>query len=72
MIKEQEAGLPTAVVCRRHGISPSSFYKLKVRYGRASEMCRLKSLEDENAQLKRLLAETTLDNAALKDIPEKS
>ncbi|NQY83039.1 MAG: IS3 family transposase, partial [Alphaproteobacteria bacterium] len=48
MIKEQEAGLPTAVVCRRHGIGPPSFCRLKVRYGWASEMRRLKSLEDEN------------------------
>ncbi|NQY82061.1 MAG: transposase [Alphaproteobacteria bacterium] len=41
MIKEQEAGLPTAVVCRKHGISPSNFYKLKARYGGASEMLGL-------------------------------
>ncbi|NQY83032.1 MAG: transposase [Alphaproteobacteria bacterium] len=54
MIKEQEAGLPTAVVCRKHGISLSSFYRLKARYGGASEMRHLKSLKNENAQLKRL------------------
>ena len=72
MIKEQEAGLPTAVVCRKHGISPSSFYRLKARHDGASEMRHLKSLEDENAQLKRLLAETMLDNAVLKDIPGKN
>ena len=64
MIKEQEAGMPTAEVCRRHGLSPASFYKFKSKYGgmNVSETHRLKSLEDENAKLKRLLADTMLDN----------
>ncbi|NQY81528.1 MAG: transposase [Alphaproteobacteria bacterium] len=53
MIKEQEAGLPTAVVCRKHGISPSNFYRLKAGYGGASDMRRLKSLEDEDAIFQR-------------------
>ena len=56
MIKEQEAGMPTAEVCRRHGLSPASFYKFKAKYGgmNVSDTHRLKSLEDENAKLKRL------------------
>ena len=68
MIKEQEAGMPTAEVCRRHGLSPASFYKFKAKYGgmNVSDTHRLKSLEDENAKLKRLLADTMLDNDALK------
>ena len=74
MIKEQEAGMPTAEVCRRHGLSPATVYKLKSRYGgvEESEAARLKALEDENAKLKRLLAVTMLDNVVLKDLLGKS
>ncbi len=70
MIKEQEAGLPVAELCRKHGISPASFYKLRAKYGgmEVSDARRLKSLEDENAKLKRLLADTMLDNVVLKDL----
>jgi putative transposase len=70
MIKEQEAGMATAEVCRKHGLSPASFYKLKAKYGgmELSDAKRLKQLEDENAKLKRLLAETMLDNVVLKDL----
>lgn len=70
MIKEQEAGLGTAEVCRRHGLSPATFYKLKARYGGMdlSDAKRLKQLEDENAKLKRLLADAMLDNVVLKDL----
>ncbi len=59
MIKEQEAGLPTAEVCRKHGLSPATFYKLKAKYGglEVSEARRLRLLEEENSKLKRLLAE---------------
>ena len=73
MIKEQEAGMATAEVCRRHGLSPATFYKLKARYGglELSDAKRLKQLEDENAKLKRLLADTMLDNVVLKDLPGK-
>ncbi|WP_244270937.1 IS3 family transposase [Thioclava nitratireducens] len=73
MIKEQEAGMPTADVCRRHGLSPATFYKFKAKYGgmELSEAARLKALEDENAKLKRLLADTMLDNVVLKDLPGK-
>ena len=70
MIKEQEAGLSTSEVCRKHGLSPATFYKLKAKYGglEVSEARRLRQLEDENGKLKRLLAESVLDNAILKDL----
>jgi putative transposase len=73
ILKEQEAGAKTAEVCRRHGISDATFYKWKAKYGglEVSEARRLKALEDENARLKRLLAEAMLDNAMLKDIAAK-
>jgi len=69
ILREQEAGASTAEVCRKHGISDATFYKWKARYGglEVSEARRLKALEDENAKLKRLLAEAMLDNAALAD-----
>lgn len=70
MIKEQEAGMATADVCRRHGLSPATFYKLKAKYGGmdVSDAQRLKALEDENGKLKRLLADAMLDNIVLKDL----
>lgn len=70
IVKEQEAGAKTADVCRKHGISDATFYKWKAKYGglEVSEARRLKALEDENARLKRLLADAMLDNAALKEI----
>ncbi|QFS83764.1 Transposase [Roseivivax sp. THAF40] len=74
MIKEREAGMPTAEVCRRHGPSPVTFYKLKSKNGgmEASAAARLKALEDENAKLERLLADTMLDNVVLKDLLGKN
>ena len=74
MIKEQEAGMATAEVCRRHGLSPATFYKLKARYGGMdlSDAKRLRQLEDENTKLKRLLADAMLDNIVLKDLLGKS
>lgn len=73
ILREQEAGQRTADVCRRHGISEGTFYKWKAKCGglEVSEAKRLKSLEDENSRLKRLLAEAMLDNAMLKDIASK-
>ena len=70
MIKEQEAGMPTAELCRKHGLSPATFYKLKAKYGGmdVSDAKRLKQLEDENAKLKRLVADVMLDNVVLKDL----
>ena len=74
IVKEQEAGAKTADVCRTHGISDATFYKWKAKYGglEISEARRLKALEDENARLKRLLADAMLDNAALKEIAGKN
>ena len=59
ILKEHEAGMPTADVCRRHGISSATFYKYKAKFGGldVSEARRLRALEDENAKLKKLLAE---------------
>ena len=73
MIKEQETGVPTTEVCRKHGISPASFYKYKAKFGgmEVSDARKLKALEDENAKLKKLLAEQMLDNAMLKDVNSK-
>nr|WP_153006246.1 IS3 family transposase [Sphingomonas sanguinis] len=73
IVKEQEAGTKTADVCRKHGISDATFYKWKAKYGglEISEARRLKALEDENARLKRLLADAMLDNAALKEMGGK-
>jgi len=73
MIKEQEAGMPTAEVCRKYGISTASFYKYKAKFGgmEVSDARKLKALEDENAKLKKLLAEQMLDNAMLKDVNSK-
>jgi putative transposase len=73
ILKEQEADAKTAEVCRRHGVSDATFYKWKAKYGglEVSEARRLKALEDENARLKRLLAEAMLDNAMLKDVAAK-
>lgn len=73
MIKEQEAGMPTAEVCRKHGVSSASFYKYKAKYGGmdVSDARKLKALEDENAKLKKLLAESMLEIAVLKDVAAK-
>ena len=70
ILREQEAGVATAEVCRRHGVSSATFYKWKAKFGGmdVSEARRLKALEDENTKLKRMLADAMLDNVALKDL----
>ena len=70
ILKEQEAGSATADVCRRHGISGATFYKWKARFGglEVTEAKRLRTLEEENAKLKKLLAEAHLDMHALKSV----
>ena len=70
ILREQEAGLAVTELCRRHGVSSPTFYKWKAKYGglEVSEARRLKALEDENAKLKRMLADAMLDNVALKDL----
>ena len=74
VLREHEAGAKTEEVCRRHGISSATLYKWKSKYGglEVSEARRLKALVDENRRLKRLLAESMLDNAALKDLLGKN
>lgn len=70
VLKEAEAGMKVADLCRKHGISDATYYNWKARFGgmTVSDAQRLKALEAENARLKRLLAESMLDNAALKDV----
>jgi putative transposase len=74
VLTEQERGLGTAEVCRKHGISPATFYKWKSKFGGmdVSEARKLKTLETENARLKKLLADAMLDNAVLKDLLGKN
>ncbi len=74
MINEQEARMPTAEVCRKHALSQGAFCKYKSKYGgmEVSDVAKLKAMEDENARLKRLLADTMLDNAVLKDLLGKN
>jgi len=73
VLKEAEAGAKTAELARKHGISEATFYNWKSKYGglEVSETKRLRALEDENAKLKRLLADAMLDNAGLKDLLSK-
>ncbi len=70
ILREKEVGGTVKEITRRHGVSEQSFYRWKAKYGglEVSEARRLKVLEAENAQLKKLLAEAHLDNAALKDV----
>ena len=70
ILRTQESGAATTDVCRQHGISSATFYKWKAKFGGmdVSDAKRLRALEDENAKLKKLLAETMLDIAMLKDI----
>ena len=73
ILREHEAGAKTADVCRKHGISGATFYNWKAKFGgmEVSDAKRLRALEEENAKLKHLLAETMLDNAMLKDVASK-
>ena len=73
VLKETEAGLPQPDLLRKHGISQGTFYRWKAKYGGldVSEARRLKSLEDENRRLKRLVADQALDIQILKDINSK-
>ena len=73
ILKEAEAGTPTSELVRRHGISQGTFYNWRKKYGglEVSEAKRLKALEEENRKLKRIVADLTLDNTALKDVLSK-
>ena len=74
ILKQVEAGRTVVDVCREHGVGESTFYKWKSKYGglEVNEARRLKSLEDENARLKRLVADLTLDKMALQDVLSKN
>jgi putative transposase len=73
ILKEQEAGAKTADICRKYGVSGATFYKWKAKFGgmEVAEAKKLRTLEDENAKLKKLLADAMLDNAALKELLAK-
>ena len=73
ILKEHEAGAKTADLCRKHGVSQATFFKWKSKFGGmdVSDARKLKALEDENRKLKKLLAETMLDVAMLKDLNSK-
>lgn len=73
VLKEQEAGMKVADLCRKYGISDATFYNWEAKYGgmEVSEAKRLKALEEENAKLKKLLAEQMLDAAALRELLAK-
>ena len=73
ILREHEAGVKTADLCRKHGISSATFFKWKGKYGGldVSEARRLRELESENAKLKKLLADAMLDNAMLKELNSK-
>ena len=73
ILREHEAGMKTADLCRKHGISSATFFKWKAKFGGmdVSDARRLRALEDENRKLKKLLAETMLDVAMLKDLNAK-
>lgn len=73
ILREQEAGAATADVCHKHGISSATFFKWKAKFGGmdVSDARKLRMLEDENAKLKKLLAEAMLDITMLKDIAAK-
>lgn len=73
VLKEAEAGMRTAEVCRKHGISDATYYKWKAKYGglEVSEARRLRQLEDENRRLKQIVADLTLDKQALQTVLAK-
>jgi len=74
MLREHEAGVATVDLCRKYGLSSATFYKYKAKFGglTVSDAQRLRTLENENGKLKKLLAESMLDNAVLKDLATKN
>jgi putative transposase len=74
ILAEHDAGVRTKELCRKHGISDATFYKWKAKYGgmTVSETARLRTLEDENRRLKKLLVEAVVDNSVLKDLLRKT
>jgi putative transposase len=74
ILKEVEAGIRVSEICRKYGISDATYYNWKAKYGgmAASDIKRLRQLEDENRRLKHLVADLTLDNQALKAVISKN
>lgn len=74
VLKEAESGAKTAEICRNHGISDATFYKWKAKNTgmEISDLRKMKALEEENSKLKRIVADLSLDNRALKDIVSKN
>lgn len=74
VLKEAEAGAKTADLCRKHGISDATFYNWKARYGgmEVSDAKKLRAMESENAKLKKLVADLSLDKVALQDLLSKN
>ncbi len=74
LLKQQETGATVAQLCRDHNVSQATFYKWKAKFGgmNVSEAKRLKQLEDENSKLKRLVADLSLENVAIKDLLSKN
>lgn len=74
MLKEHEAGLKTSELCRKHNISAATFYQWKAKFGGmdSSDAKKLRHLEQENAKLKGVVADLTLDNVVLKDLLSKN
>jgi len=73
ILKEADAGLKVSDVCRKHGVSDATYYKWKSKYGGmdASDLKRVRELEEENAKLKRMYADMALENVAMKDLIAK-
>jgi putative transposase len=73
ILRESEAGITTKELCRKHGVSDATFYKWKAKYGgmQVSDVQQKKQLEEENKQLRKLVAQQALDNQALKAVLEK-
>jgi len=73
VLKEADSGVPVKDLCRKHGISDATYYNWKTKYGgmEASDLKKMKELERELSQLKRMYADLALENRALKDLIEK-
>jgi putative transposase len=74
VLKEADSGLKTGEICRKHGISDATYYKWKAKYSglEVSDLRKIKALEEENSKLKRIVADLSLDNRALKDVLSKN
>ncbi len=74
ILKEAASGVPAVDVCRKHGVSTPSFYKWRAKYAglEVSDLRKMKGLESENQKLKRIVADLTLDNMALKELASKN